>query len=142
MNTVVTPIPDDTKCSAFVTIRLLPQDKSEAYRISEYFKCSIARIFRESLWKILDEDALEQRKGRKPTFIEDFDPQKGNIFLENSQASAMFTFRLTEMERLEAERLAVTLECSLSSVFRAGLRMLFPVATKMMLKKRGPSFFK
>jgi len=139
MNTIVTPSPDDTKCSAFVTIRLLPEDKSEAYWISERFKCSIARIFRESLWKILDEAAIEQSKGCIPTYIEDFDPQKGNLFLEDSHATAMFTLRLTEKERMEAELLAASLQCSLSSVFRAGLRMLFPVARTMMQKGHGPS---
>jgi len=142
MNTIITPTPDDTKSSAFVTIRLLPEDKSEAYWISERFKCSIARIFRESLWKILDESAIEQSKGRIPTFIEDFDPQKGNIFLEDSRATAMFTLRLTEKERLEAELLASSLQCSLSSVFRAGLRMLFPVARTMIRKNKGPSLIR
>jgi hypothetical protein len=142
MNTVATPIPDDTKCGALVTLRIIPEDKAEAYWISERFKCSIARIFRESLWKILDDAAIEQRKGRKPTLIEDFDPLQGKLLLEESDATAMFTLRLTEKEKLDAELLAVSLQCSLSSVFRAGLRMLFPIARAMIKKNHCPSFIK
>ena len=139
MNTIHSYIPDDTKCGALVTLRIIPEDKAEAYWISERFKCSIARIFRESLWKILNDAAIEQRNGNKPTYIQDFDPLQGNLFLEAGDATAMFTLRLTEKEKLDAELLAESLESSLSSVFRAGLRMLFPVARKMMQRKRGPS---
>jgi hypothetical protein len=139
MNTIHSYIPDDTKCGALVTLRIIPEDKAEAYWISERFKCSIARIFRESLWKILNDAAIEQRKGNKPNYIDDFDPLKGNLFLEAGDATAMFTLRLTEKERMEVELLAASLQCSLSSVFRAGLRMLFPVARSKMKRSHGPS---
>jgi hypothetical protein len=138
MNIINIP-PDDTKCGALVTLRLIPEDKTEAFWISERFKCSIARIFRESLWKILNHAASEHSKGNIPTFIEDFDPLKGNLLLEDSDTTAMFTLRLTEKEKLDAELLAETLQCSMSSIFRAGLRMLFPVARSIMQKRQGPS---
>jgi hypothetical protein len=142
MNKINLYTPDDTKCGALVTLRIIPEDKTEAYWISKNYKCSIARIFREALW-IISEKARVRTKGiPKSNLITEWDPLKGSIVVEDSRATRMFTLRLTEKERADCEYIAALYQSSISSVFRAGLRMLFPTVRKKMKKNKGPSFFK
>ena len=140
-DTTINTTPNKSKCAALVTLRLLPEDKSEAYWISKNYKCSIARIFREALWNISETVAQQSGDRINSDLVSDFDPLKGNSLLEASTATAMFSLRLTEKERADLEALAEMHHCSISSVFRAALRILLPIARKMMKKNRGPNLF-
>jgi len=142
MNTIIPNAPNDSRCAALVTLRIIPEDKTEAYWISKNYKCSIARIFREALW-IISEKARDQPKGiPKSNLITDWDPLQGNLFVESGRATRTFTLRLTEKERADCESIAAIYQCSISSVFRAGLKMLFPTARKMIKKNKGPSLIR
>ena len=131
--------PNHSKCTALVTLRIIPKDKTEAYWISKNYKCSTARIFREGLWTINEKARAKSKRAKESNLITDWDPLKGSLVVEDSRATRMFTLRLTEKERADCEYIAALYQCSLSSVFRAGLRMLFPAARKMMQRKRGPN---
>jgi hypothetical protein len=142
MNIDTTPLPNDSRCAALVTLRIIPEDKTEAYWISKNYKCSIARIFREALWTISEKARVQTKVVQESNLITDWDPLNGSLLVENSRATRMFTLRLTDKERADCESIAAMYQCSMSSVFRAGLKMLFPTARKMIRKNKGPSFFK
>jgi hypothetical protein len=142
MNTIIPNSPNDSRCTSLVTLRIIPEDKTEAYWISKNYKCSIARIFREALWAITEKARVHTKGKPKSNLIADWDPLHGNLLAENGKATRMFSFRLTDAERADCEYIAALYQCTISSVFRAALRMLFPTVRKKIKKNKGPSFFK
>lgn len=141
MNKYISNTPDNSGCAALVTLRIIPEDKTEAYWIAKNYKCSTARIFREALWLISEKSSAQPKGIQKSNLITDWDPLQGNLLVEDSRATRMFSMRLTVKERAECQNLAALYQSSMSSVFRAGLRMLFPIIRKKMGKAKGPSFF-
>ena len=134
--------PDDTKSTELVTVRLPQSDKTDVYWIAKKFKCSMSRIFRESLWMVNDSATTDKNDKPEEDFIKNLDPFKGSILLENSDETAIFTTRLTPKERANLNQLAEIQGCTISSVFRAGLRMMIPVERDIRVEVKGPSFFR
>jgi hypothetical protein len=134
--------PDDSKSTELVTVRLPQGDKTDVYWIAQKFKCSMSRIFRESLWMVNDSSTTDKNGKLEEDFIKNLDPFKCSILLEDSDETAIFTTRLTPKERANLIQLAEKYGCTISSVFRAGLRLLIPVAREKIVEVKGPSFFR
>jgi len=144
MNSILHPQKNNSKskCSSIVTIRLLKKDKIAAQRAAKFFKVSQARLYRESLWKFSETYDSFMNAGDDFDLIRTFDPLKGSFLLEDSTATIMFTFRLPDKEREEAELMAHIHQCSISSVVRAGLMMILPITDEMMNQQTGPKLFR